>query len=170
MLTRTRRPKTESQPAAAGSTDLPPFHNEPPTDFARAENREAMRQRARRGSPPARPPLSALDRRQGGRYGGLALLDSREPQPELADRRAGGAGRCRARRGRGRRGQIGVPGLGGDPGRRPRRRLDQGGGDHAAAPLRAGRLGGLTSAASPGPRPTPTSPRRSISASSTPAR
>ena len=43
MLTRTRRPKTEPQPAASGSTKLPPFHNEPPTDFARAENRESMR-------------------------------------------------------------------------------------------------------------------------------
>ena len=42
MLTRTRRPKTESL-AASGSTGLRPFQNEPPTDFARAENREAMR-------------------------------------------------------------------------------------------------------------------------------
>ena len=42
MLTRTRRPKTQSAPPAGGSAKLPPFHNEPPTDFARAENRESM--------------------------------------------------------------------------------------------------------------------------------
>ena len=46
MLTRTRRPQTASPktPSASGATDLPPFRNEPPTDYARAENREAMRQ------------------------------------------------------------------------------------------------------------------------------
>jgi RHH-type transcriptional regulator, proline utilization regulon repressor / proline dehydrogenase / delta 1-pyrroline-5-carboxylate dehydrogenase len=41
MLTRTRRPRAESAPVAG---ELPPFRNEPTTDFARAENREAMRQ------------------------------------------------------------------------------------------------------------------------------
>jgi RHH-type proline utilization regulon transcriptional repressor/proline dehydrogenase/delta 1-pyrroline-5-carboxylate dehydrogenase len=40
MLTRTRRPKVTRPPDAA---ELPPFHNEPTTDFARAESREAMR-------------------------------------------------------------------------------------------------------------------------------
>ena len=46
MLTRTRRPQTASpkSASASGATDLPPFRNEPPTDYARAENREAMRQ------------------------------------------------------------------------------------------------------------------------------
>ena len=44
MLTRTRRPHTASPKSAFGEIDLPPFRNEPPTDFARAENREAMRQ------------------------------------------------------------------------------------------------------------------------------
>ncbi len=40
MLTRTRRPRPER---TAGPGELPPFRNEPPTDFARAESREAMR-------------------------------------------------------------------------------------------------------------------------------
>ena len=43
MLTRKRRPRNESSPAANGSTELPPFQNEPPTDFACAEKRQAMR-------------------------------------------------------------------------------------------------------------------------------
>jgi RHH-type proline utilization regulon transcriptional repressor/proline dehydrogenase/delta 1-pyrroline-5-carboxylate dehydrogenase len=42
MLTRTRRSRTEPAMPADGSADLPPFHNEPPTDFARADSREAM--------------------------------------------------------------------------------------------------------------------------------
>jgi RHH-type proline utilization regulon transcriptional repressor/proline dehydrogenase/delta 1-pyrroline-5-carboxylate dehydrogenase len=41
MLTRTRRPKVQG-PGVTG--EPPPFRNEPPTDFARAENRQAMRQ------------------------------------------------------------------------------------------------------------------------------
>ncbi len=44
MLTRTRRPKTASALAASGLAELPPFRNEPPTDFAIAGNREAMQQ------------------------------------------------------------------------------------------------------------------------------
>jgi RHH-type proline utilization regulon transcriptional repressor/proline dehydrogenase/delta 1-pyrroline-5-carboxylate dehydrogenase len=40
MLTRTRRPRAMTPPDAGA---LPPFRNEPPTDFARAESREAMR-------------------------------------------------------------------------------------------------------------------------------
>ena len=36
MLTQTRRSKTESTPAPV-SAELPPFRNEPPTDFARAD-------------------------------------------------------------------------------------------------------------------------------------
>jgi RHH-type transcriptional regulator, proline utilization regulon repressor / proline dehydrogenase / delta 1-pyrroline-5-carboxylate dehydrogenase len=43
MLTRTRRPKTQPAPSADGRPKLAPFHNEPPTDFARAENRQEMR-------------------------------------------------------------------------------------------------------------------------------
>ena len=43
MLTRTRRSKTEVTPTAI-SAELPPFRNEPPTDFARADQRERMRQ------------------------------------------------------------------------------------------------------------------------------
>jgi RHH-type proline utilization regulon transcriptional repressor/proline dehydrogenase/delta 1-pyrroline-5-carboxylate dehydrogenase len=42
MLIRTRRSKPEPS-AALEPAELPPFRNEPPTDFARAENREAMR-------------------------------------------------------------------------------------------------------------------------------
>ncbi len=42
MLTRTRRPRPGS-PATIGRAELAPFQNEPPTDFALAGNREAMR-------------------------------------------------------------------------------------------------------------------------------
>ncbi len=41
MLTRTRRPRTDPTPTDSG--ELPPFRNEPTTDFARAESRDAMR-------------------------------------------------------------------------------------------------------------------------------
>ncbi len=43
MLSLKRRPKSGGSAALPGSA-LPPFRNEPPVDFARAENREAMRQ------------------------------------------------------------------------------------------------------------------------------
>ncbi len=42
MLTRVGRTKAAS-PEASGTSELPRFRNEPPTDFARAESREAMR-------------------------------------------------------------------------------------------------------------------------------
>ena len=42
MLAKTRRPKTDVT-ASAGAAELVPFRNEPPTDFARASNRDAMR-------------------------------------------------------------------------------------------------------------------------------
>jgi RHH-type proline utilization regulon transcriptional repressor/proline dehydrogenase/delta 1-pyrroline-5-carboxylate dehydrogenase len=44
MLTLKRRGRTETAPAAPGATTLPPFQNEPPIDFARGDNRAAMRQ------------------------------------------------------------------------------------------------------------------------------
>jgi RHH-type proline utilization regulon transcriptional repressor/proline dehydrogenase/delta 1-pyrroline-5-carboxylate dehydrogenase len=44
MLTRNRRLETEPARAVRGSARLSPFQNEPPTDFAIAANREAMRQ------------------------------------------------------------------------------------------------------------------------------
>src|SRR5262249_3947937 len=43
MLTRKRPPKTDA-PSTDGQASLPPFRNEPPLDFARSENRDAMRQ------------------------------------------------------------------------------------------------------------------------------
>ena len=43
MLTRKRKPKTDI-PASNAQSPFPPFRNEPPLDFARAGNREAMRQ------------------------------------------------------------------------------------------------------------------------------
>jgi RHH-type transcriptional regulator, proline utilization regulon repressor / proline dehydrogenase / delta 1-pyrroline-5-carboxylate dehydrogenase len=42
MLTRTRRTRPGTA-AAAGPAELAPFQNEPPTDFARSANRDAMR-------------------------------------------------------------------------------------------------------------------------------
>jgi RHH-type proline utilization regulon transcriptional repressor/proline dehydrogenase/delta 1-pyrroline-5-carboxylate dehydrogenase len=41
MFTRTRHPSTKLDPARFAA-ELPPFHNEPTTDFSRAENRRAM--------------------------------------------------------------------------------------------------------------------------------
>jgi len=43
MLTLARRSETGGSPTAAATVELPPFRNEPPTDFARPENRQAMR-------------------------------------------------------------------------------------------------------------------------------
>jgi RHH-type proline utilization regulon transcriptional repressor/proline dehydrogenase/delta 1-pyrroline-5-carboxylate dehydrogenase len=43
MLTRSRKAKTEAKPVSS-PVGLPPFRNEPPADFARDTNREAMRQ------------------------------------------------------------------------------------------------------------------------------
>ena len=96
MLTRTRRPKTETPPAG-GSAELPPFRNEPPTDFARAENREAMRRALEEVRVQLGRSLSALDRRQGGRHGAAAARFG-QSEPELAGRGPGGAGRGRTRR------------------------------------------------------------------------
>jgi RHH-type proline utilization regulon transcriptional repressor/proline dehydrogenase/delta 1-pyrroline-5-carboxylate dehydrogenase len=42
MWKRTRRPKTLANPSSSAA-ELPPFCNQPPTDFARASNRDAMR-------------------------------------------------------------------------------------------------------------------------------
>ena len=88
MLTRTRRPKTESTRRPGGPTKLPPFHNEPPTDFARAENREAMRRALDevRGQLGRRYPLSI-----GGEEvdTGVAAARFGQSQPELAGGRPG---------------------------------------------------------------------------------
>ncbi len=43
MLTRNRKPKNDSSTLISNAS-LPPFRNEPPLDFARADNRAAMRQ------------------------------------------------------------------------------------------------------------------------------
>ena len=169
MLTRTRRRRPRPD-RRCGPAELPPFRNEPPTDFAGAENREAMRRALERGPRPARPPLSALDRRRGGRHRAAAARFAR-PQPELAGRRPGGPGRASSTPRRpSPRLERRSPAWAATPAARPRRRPDQGGGDHAEAAGSSWPRGRSTSAASPGPRPTPTSPRRSTSASSTPAR
>ena len=116
MLTRTRRLRAEL--AAAGSpAELPPFRNEPPTDFARPENREADAPGTRGCPRPARPALSAARsaarRSTPSRGGSIRSIRARArgswarrrwPEPEHAD--AGG-----------RRGPGGLPGLGGDAGR-----------------------------------------------------
>jgi RHH-type proline utilization regulon transcriptional repressor/proline dehydrogenase/delta 1-pyrroline-5-carboxylate dehydrogenase len=77
MLTRTRRPKTDSPRPDPGALPAP-FQNEPPTDFARPENRESMRRA-----------LDSVRLRLGKRYplwiGGKAVegtarwLDSLDP-------------------------------------------------------------------------------------------
>jgi RHH-type proline utilization regulon transcriptional repressor/proline dehydrogenase/delta 1-pyrroline-5-carboxylate dehydrogenase len=64
MLTRIRKANTQSMPAPA-ALELAPFRNEPPTDFARVANREAM-QRA----------LDVVRIRLGGRY--LLLIAGKE--------------------------------------------------------------------------------------------
>ena len=113
-------PDTTAQgadPAASPAAALPPFRNEPPTDFARAENREAMRQA-----------LEEVRLQLGRRYplviGGeevhteAATARFARPEPQLARRGPGGPGRRRARRSGGRRG----PRRRSRPGRRRRPR------------------------------------------------
>jgi RHH-type proline utilization regulon transcriptional repressor/proline dehydrogenase/delta 1-pyrroline-5-carboxylate dehydrogenase len=56
MLIRVRKAKTQTMPAS-NAADPPPFRNEPPTDFARAANRELMQQA-----------LHAVRGKLGGRY------------------------------------------------------------------------------------------------------
>ena len=142
MLTRTRRLKTQPAPSADGQPKLRPFHNEPPTDFARAENREAMRQA-----------LDEVRSQLGRRYPlliggkeidtGSRVLDSVNPsQSSRVVGQASLASVDQALRG-GCRGPIGFPGLGGNARGRPGRHFDQSGGDHAEPALRAGRMGDL---------------------------
>ena len=126
----------------AGLPLLPPFHNEPPTDFARAENREAMR--------------SALDEvrsQLGRRYplliGGqeidtrIALLDSVNPgqssrvvgQAALASVEHADAAVAAAR--------AAFPGWAATPAGDRAADPGQSGGDHAQPAVRAGRVGDL---------------------------
>ena len=165
---RVRRPKVEPKQVPG---ELPPFRNEPPTDFSRPENRDTMRRALA-------DVKSRLGRtypiRIGGRDVGTgpdrALDPSTDPcetsrvvgwtpRGTLAD-----ASRCDR--------------LTLDPPRRPGRRPRPAIGPRcSSAPRRSCGCAGSSwrparssSAPSPGARPTPTSPRRSTSASSTPAR
>ena len=74
MLTRTRRPKTEAPLVTGGTTRLTPFHNEPPTDFARAENRASMRRA-----------LDQVRTQLGGRYPLLIGGKEVDTGPRLLD-------------------------------------------------------------------------------------
>ena len=58
MLRLKRRSRSDTPPALAGNR-LPPFQNEPPVDFARAENRQAMRDATRVGAAAAGTNVSA---------------------------------------------------------------------------------------------------------------
>ena len=141
MLTRTRRPKADRRRRRSG--ELPPFRNEPPTDFARAENREAMRRALDevRGQLGRHYPL--IDRRRGGRHRARAARLAR-PEPQLARRGRDVAWPVPSTpSGRSPRPGRRIPGLGGDAGPRPRRGPGPRGRDHAAATVRAGRVGGL---------------------------
>ena len=155
---------------APGPAPLPPFANEPLTDFTRPEARDGddRGDRSVRGGRGGGDPLPLRGRNRGwgprsARESGKSLpgrsLDGLQPDEP------GRTGRRRS----GRRGPPGLRDLVGDTAPRPGRVLLR-----AAAILRAtvraGRRRGLTSAASPGARPTATSPRRSTSASSTPGR
>ena len=168
MLTRTRRTEDRRTPPDAG--ELPPFRNEPPTDFARAENREAMRRaleevrgqlgrhyplidRRPRRSTPARDVLDSLNPSHSSRVvGETSMAGAEHADAAVAAARAAHAGWAATAGPRPRRGP------------RPQRPRSSG---RAGSSWPRGRS---TSAASPGPRPTATSPRRSTSASSTPAR
>ena len=156
---------------AAEAAELPPFQNEPPTDFARAETREAMRQGARRGPRSARPDTirsrstaEEVDRDR-------AATRVARPEPELAGRRRDVDGRrSRTPIEAVAAARAALPAWAATAGPRPGRGPGPGGGDHADRGGSSWPPGRSSSAASPGARPTATSPRRSTSASSTPAR
>ena len=98
-------PPADGRQAPAAAAELPPFRNEPPTDFARAENREAMRRPLDDG--PATSSASPIPLVIGGeeiRTDGRRARFAR-PEPQLADRRPGRPGRRRARRSGRRRGR-----------------------------------------------------------------
>ncbi len=95
MLTRTRRSEKPRSLRLPLSAELPPFRNEPPTDFARADQREAMQQALEDVRTELGKPLSALDRRRGGRYRASAAGFG-EPEPQLTRRGPGSHGRGRA--------------------------------------------------------------------------
>ena len=141
------RPRTDgrSPQAAPRPPSLPPFRNEPPTDFTRAETREAMRAGAR-GRPrtsSGRPyPLADRRPRRSTPADDVSTRSTRATRSRIVGRfaMAGAEHAERGRRGRAR-------GL-----RRPGRRRPPATGpavllraadDHAAATVRAGRLGGL---------------------------
>ena len=123
-----------------------------------------------RGGPPeAGANLSALDRRPGDTKRSSSARFVR-PQPQLAHREPHGGCHRRACSESRRRGTCGPPGLGGHTRPRPRRGTGQGGRQSCGSAASSWPPGRSSSAASPGARPTPTSPRPSISASSTPGR
>ena len=125
---------------------------------------------ARRGPRPARPAIPADHRGPGGRHRPATARLARS-RPQLAGRRPSRRWPT-AEHADGRSPPRGRPCR---PGRRPPARdraavLVRAADDHPRAPVRAGRVGGLRVRQALGARPTATSPRRSTSASSTPAR
>ena len=168
MLTRTRRTKAERPRGGRRAAAVP----QRAADRLRPGRDPRGDAAGARGGPrPARPALPA-DRSAAAEVDtGPRRLGLAQPEPQLADRRRDVDGRRRARRpGRRRRpGRLSRPGAA-TAGPRPRRGPGPHGRDHAGRAGSSWPRGRSTSAASPGPRPTATSPRRSTSASSTPAR
>ena len=165
MLSMNRTRRTSSM-AAEASPPLPPFRNEPVTDFARVENRQAMagaiEDVRRKLGQNYRLLIAGEEIRDRGTSSRLARsrpelaawwVELRWPvrMPRMPSPRHG--------RPLGRGGQAPPAGRGVDEGGRAL--------SNAGSSWPRGRF---SSAASPGARPTPTSPRRSISASSTPGR
>ena len=150
------------------SSSLPPFANEPPTDFTRPENRERFRAALGRGRRPARPVVPAGPGGRGG-CGGRDVCVPRSRRLGAGDRPVspgrppttpGGPSPSLGRRWRSGRA----------PRRRRVRRCWSGPPRFSAAASSHWRPGRSSSAPSRGARPTATSPRRSTSASSTPGR
>ena len=160
------RSRLESRLGPAMSTT---FTNQPPIDFAQAENRGAMQEALATRPPAAGPALPAGHRRPRSRYRRAAAnrpirrtsaaSSAPSPSPRGSMRatpsRAAKRGACR---------------LGALAGRRAGRVPPQRGRRDARAAVRAGGLGSLSSAASSGAKRRPTSTRRSTSASSMPPR
>ena len=106
-----------SRPVASRAAELPPFRNEPLTDFAIAENREAM--------PGHRVGPQQLGRTYplligGQRYAAISPARFRRPGPQLAGRRSHGGCHAEHAQKAVAAARKAVPGLVGDTRPRPR--------------------------------------------------
>ena len=157
-------------PAAGPAAELPPFRNEP-VDRLRPRREPPGHGPGHRGRP-RNGSASLIPLLIEGR-GGQHRRPRRSTRSTPATARGSSAGSPWPAPSTPRppsRPREGAAGLGGDARPRTGRGPDQGRRHHARGAGSSWPPGRSSSAASPGARPTPTSPRRSTSASSTPAR